>query len=274
MFTEVRWTSNATSWQRRNCVSPSDCRCECDGNCHRISDKVRITNVTKIMSLTIERDVAINGDDDQYLTATTEPAQIGHNPAVTLPSSSQHNDNCSHKHSTASQRAYNSTQRDSLHLSDSIITTAAADEDAKYCLLNNKNNTNSSNGKVMSRSSTTAAYLTPSPSHQLHPNRSILYQLVMCLILNVVCNGLLITSVRADDGFSSSGSFDGDTPGSSALWDEPQTQAGHYTSTWAVHIPGGDHVAQQVADDHGYVILGKVSGFNCVLLLFHLLILI
>lgn len=37
----------------------------------------------------------------------------------------------------------------------------------------------------------------------------------------------------------------------------------HYTHTWAVHIPNGDDSgkADQVAEDHGFVNLGKVSTF-------------
>lgn len=33
----------------------------------------------------------------------------------------------------------------------------------------------------------------------------------------------------------------------------------HFTSTWAVHIPGGDEVADYVAQEHGFTNLGKVS---------------
>jgi len=34
---------------------------------------------------------------------------------------------------------------------------------------------------------------------------------------------------------------------------------GHYTHTWAVHIPNGDNgMADAVAKDHGFVNLGKV----------------
>lgn len=77
-------------------------------------------------------------------------------------------------------------------------------------------------------------------------NKSILYQLiVLYLVLNIICNNLLLTTllpcVSADE-----------------LMDAPGAR-GHYTPTWAVHIPGGDHIAQQVADDHGYVLLGKVG---------------
>ncbi|KAI8046703.1 hypothetical protein M5D96_002916 [Drosophila gunungcola] len=38
---------------------------------------------------------------------------------------------------------------------------------------------------------------------------------------------------------------------------------GHYTHTWAVHIPNGDNgMADAVAKDHGFVNLGKVSEFS------------
>lgn len=32
-----------------------------------------------------------------------------------------------------------------------------------------------------------------------------------------------------------------------------------FTATWAVHIPGGDNVAEHVAREHGFTNLGKVS---------------
>lgn len=35
---------------------------------------------------------------------------------------------------------------------------------------------------------------------------------------------------------------------------------GHYTHQWAVHIPGGQHVADQIAAAHGFVNMGKVSA--------------
>lgn len=34
---------------------------------------------------------------------------------------------------------------------------------------------------------------------------------------------------------------------------------GHFTQTWAVHIPGGADEAQRIAEEHGFVNLGKVS---------------
>ncbi|XP_031635656.1 furin-like protease 1 isoform X1 [Contarinia nasturtii] len=32
----------------------------------------------------------------------------------------------------------------------------------------------------------------------------------------------------------------------------------HFTPTWAVHVPGGDSVAERIAEDHGFRILGKI----------------
>lgn len=37
---------------------------------------------------------------------------------------------------------------------------------------------------------------------------------------------------------------------------------GHYTHQWAVHIPGGQHVADQIAAAHGFVNMGKVSAIE------------
>lgn len=42
---------------------------------------------------------------------------------------------------------------------------------------------------------------------------------------------------------------------------EPDDGYGHYTPHWAVHIPdGSDETAQRVADEHGFIYLGKVSS--------------
>lgn len=35
-----------------------------------------------------------------------------------------------------------------------------------------------------------------------------------------------------------------------------------YTNTWAVHIPGGQETADQVADKHGFINYGHVSLFH------------
>lgn len=36
-------------------------------------------------------------------------------------------------------------------------------------------------------------------------------------------------------------------------------EAGHFTHQWSVHLDGGDPVAAQIADKHGFVNRGKVS---------------
>lgn len=42
----------------------------------------------------------------------------------------------------------------------------------------------------------------------------------------------------------------------------PDEEYGHFTPHWAVHIPDGtDEIAQRVADDHGFIYLGKVRKF-------------
>lgn len=48
------------------------------------------------------------------------------------------------------------------------------------------------------------------------------------------------------------------------------SKGGHYTHTWAVHIPNGeeDGKADQVATDHGFINLGKVSFFGFVFIMF------
>lgn len=71
---------------------------------------------------------------------------------------------------------------------------------------------------------------------------TILYRLVYsCIIISVICSDKFILSVNCDDSMG---------------------VAGHYTPTWAVHITGGDHMAEQVARDHGMDVVGKVSDQN------------
>lgn len=51
---------------------------------------------------------------------------------------------------------------------------------------------------------------------------------------------------------------------------------GHYTSTWAVHIPDGDIAAKRIADEHGFICLGKVCTFYfiwfCFCIFFHIIL--
>ena len=37
------------------------------------------------------------------------------------------------------------------------------------------------------------------------------------------------------------------------------SQSGHYTGEWAVHIEGGEERAKRVAEDYGFVYIGKVG---------------
>lgn len=68
-----------------------------------------------------------------------------------------------------------------------------------------------------------------------------LLNICLILVLNVICNQF-VTYVNCDELYSSVGA------------------RGHFTHTWAMHIPGGENVAQQVATDHGLFMRGKVSG--------------
>lgn len=78
-------------------------------------------------------------------------------------------------------------------------------------------------------------------SSTLKSSRSYrLINLVIVIALHMICNEF-VTSVNCDELLDSVGA------------------RGHFTHTWAVHVPGGDEVAQQVAADHGMYLRGKVS---------------
>jgi hypothetical protein len=68
-----------------------------------------------------------------------------------------------------------------------------------------------------------------------------LLNICLILVLNVICNQF-VTYVNCDELYNSVGA------------------RGHFTHTWAMHIPGGEKVAEQVAADHGLFLRGKVSG--------------
>lgn len=67
-----------------------------------------------------------------------------------------------------------------------------------------------------------------------------LLRLITLVLLHILCN-FLVSSVNADDLLEAVGA------------------RGHFTHTWAVHIPGGIDVAKKVADDHEMLFRGKVS---------------
>ncbi|XP_070490014.1 furin-like protease kpc-1 isoform X2 [Chironomus tepperi] len=85
------------------------------------------------------------------------------------------------------------------------------------------------------------------PKHDQHQKHSSTYsrkyyQIVnVCFIimLHVLCN-FLVTSVNCDELMESVGA------------------RGHFTHTWAVHIPGGEDVAKLVAEDHGMIFRGRI----------------
>lgn len=67
-----------------------------------------------------------------------------------------------------------------------------------------------------------------------------LLNICLMITLHLICNGL-VTHVNCDELLASVGA------------------RGHFTHTWAVHIPGGDETAEKVAVDHGMYLRGKVS---------------
>lgn len=67
-----------------------------------------------------------------------------------------------------------------------------------------------------------------------------LLNICLMLTLHLICNGS-VTSVNCDDLLESVGA------------------RGHFTHTWAAHIPGGVEVAEKVAADHGMYMRGEVS---------------
>ena len=41
-----------------------------------------------------------------------------------------------------------------------------------------------------------------------------------------------------------------------------------YSNQWVIKVPGGEEVAQQVADDHGYQFVGKVKKNKAIGLIY------
>lgn len=83
-----------------------------------------------------------------------------------------------------------------------------------------------------------------SSSHSSSLKRLRLINVCLIVLIHLICNEF-VSSVSGDE-----------------LLDAPGAR-GHFTHTWAVHIPGGAEVAQQVADDHGMHFRGMVSNFFC-----------
>lgn len=104
-----------------------------------------------------------------------------------------------------------------------------------------KNKTITTNSTTSSSNKNTSNnYHNPSTTSILKTNHRLVY-LYLIVIVNVICNKFVI-SVNCDELMETVGA------------------RGHFTPTWAVHIPDGDEVAARVAADHGMVIRGKVSS--------------
>lgn len=69
---------------------------------------------------------------------------------------------------------------------------------------------------------------------------SRLLNICLVIALHLLCNGF-VTGANCDELYGSVGA------------------RGHFTHTWAVHIPGGEDVAERVARDHDMHLRGKVS---------------
>jgi hypothetical protein len=91
---------------------------------------------------------------------------------------------------------------------------------------------------------TTASDSAKSHRHSLKLSRKYYQFINVCfnvIVLHVFLCNIFVTSVNCDELMESVGA------------------RGHFTHTWAVHIPGGESVARQVADDHEMNFRGKVS---------------
>lgn len=69
-------------------------------------------------------------------------------------------------------------------------------------------------------------------------------------------NQLINASVHMINGAVTRNYVDGHT---NYVVDDDIEQKKHFTSTWAVRVPGGDDDADRVANEHGFTNLGKVS---------------
>lgn len=79
-----------------------------------------------------------------------------------------------------------------------------------------------------------------SSSHSSSLKRLRFVNVCLIVLIHLICNEF-VYSVNCDELLDAVGA------------------RGHYTHTWAVHIPGGAEVAQQVADDHEMHLRGMVS---------------
>lgn len=84
---------------------------------------------------------------------------------------------------------------------------------------------------------------------------------VLCLLFVFSNVGKLVSCSPSSRSISSSFNFNATEEEAVVVADEEeQVTRGHYTPMWAVQIPGGEEVANNVARHHGFVNYGKVSG--------------
>lgn len=65
------------------------------------------------------------------------------------------------------------------------------------------------------------------------------------IVFHIICNEI-VTAVNCDELYESVGA------------------RGHFTHTWAVHIPGGEAMAEKVAADHDMYMRGEVSQLTFI----------
>lgn len=87
-------------------------------------------------------------------------------------------------------------------------------------------------------------------SHSSSLKRSRFINVCLIVLIHLICNEF-VCSVNCDELLDAAGA------------------RGHYTHTWALHIPGGTEVAQKVADDHNMHLRGMVSRFWAIFFKFH-----
>lgn len=119
-----------------------------------------------------------------------------------------------------------------------------------------------SGGCLSSASCTTAAVVTSAfgQRRQQQQHTKMLYA-VLCLLFVFSNVGKLVSCSPSSRSISSSFNFNATEEDAVVVADEEeQVTRGHYTPMWAVQIPGGEEVANNVARHHGFVNYGKVSG--------------
>lgn len=100
----------------------------------------------------------------------------------------------------------------------------------------------------------------------LQRRQNPLLYIVLCLlyinslVIVVSCNNSDIDNRLRSDSLNNINSYRNESSDAAASDDFPSSPDGHrhFTPTWAVHIPGGETVANLVAAEHGFTNYGKV----------------